>query len=155
MFPFCYAFFFFFFFFKLILLAKLAIFDQSEIKISKQFFFLNFNCCFLFLVQYCLKTCVNCVANCVTQKFTPMKSDFHKLFFSMSFYGQLRQLFHTSEPTLSKEFFFLNSIFLFSFPGSMVSKNICKLSHKLKNAKYLPELTWSWQNKPWFIRCNK
>ena len=41
--------------------------------------------------------------------------------------------------------------FLFSVPGSMVSKNICKLRHKLKNAKNLPELTWSWQNKPWSI----
>ena len=25
------------------------------------------------------------------------------------------------------------------------------LCHKLKNTKNLPELTWSWQNKPWFI----
>ena len=68
-------------------------------------FFLNFNYCFLFLVLYCLETCVNCVANCVTQKFTPLRSEFYKLFFSMSFYGQLRQLFHISEPTLSKQFF--------------------------------------------------
>ena len=30
----------------------------------------------------------------------------------------------------------------------MVSKNMCKLRHKLKNAKNLPEPTWSWQNKP-------
>ena len=36
----------------------------------------------------------------------------------------------------------------------MVSKNICKLRHKLKNAKNLPELTWSWQNKPWFTSLN-
>ena len=36
--------------------------------------------------------------------------------------------------------------FLFSVLGSMVSKNICKLCHKFKNAKKLPKLTWSWQN---------
>ena len=34
----------------------------------------------------------------------------------------------------------------------MVSENICKLRHKLKNAKNLLGLTWSWQNKPWFIK---
>ena len=39
--------------------------------------------------------------------------------------------------------FFLNLI-LFSVLGSMVSKNICKLRHKLKNSKNSPELTWSW-----------
>ena len=45
--------------------------------------------------------------------------------------------------------------FLFSVLGSMFSKNICKLRHKLKNSKNLPELTWSWQNKPWStIRCH-
>ena len=40
---------------------------------------------------------------------------------------------------------------MFSVLGYMVSKNICKLCHKLKNAKNLPELTWSWQNKPWYF----
>ena len=45
--------------------------------------------------------------------------------------------------------FFSKLEFLFSVLGSMESKNICKLRHKLKNAKNLPELTWSWQNKPW------
>ena len=61
----------------------------------------------------------------------------------MSFYGQFRQLFHISEPTSSKQFF-LNSHFCFFFVlGSMVSKNICKMRHKLKNAKNLPEPTWS------------
>ena len=51
----------------------------------------------------------------------------------MSFYEQFRQLFHISEPILSKQFFLLE--FLSSGLGSMVSKNICKLRHKLKNAK--------------------
>ena len=46
---------------------------------------------------------------------------------------------------------FTKLILLFSVLGSMVSKNICKLHHKLENAKKLPELTWSWQNKPWCI----
>ena len=72
----------------------------------------------------------------------------YKLFFSMSFYGQVRQLFHISEPTFTKKFFKLE--FLFPVLDSMVSKNICKLRHKLKNSKNLPELTWSWQNKPWY-----
>ena len=67
----------------------------------------------------------------------------------MSFYGQFMQLFHISEPTLSKQFF-SKLEFLFSVLGSMVSKNIWKLRHKLKNAKNLLELTWSWQIKPWF-----
>ena len=118
---------------------------QSETIVAKQFV-LNFNYCFLFLVRYCLKTCVNCVANCVTQKFTPLRSEFYIKKFSMSFYGQLRQLFHIYEPILSKQFF-SKLEFLFSVLGSMVSKNICKLRHKLKNAKNLPELTWSWQKK--------
>ena len=52
-------------------------FDRSETTIAKQFF-LDFNYCFLFLVWYCLKTCVNRVANCVTQKFTPLRSEFWK-----------------------------------------------------------------------------
>ena len=87
--------------------------DQSETTIAKQFF-LNFNYCFLFLVWYCLETCVNCVPNCVTQKFTPLRSQFYKLFFSMSFHGQFRKLFHISEPKLLKQFFLnLNFCFLF------------------------------------------
>ena len=94
-----------------------AIFDQYETTIAKQFF-LNFNYCFLFLVQYCLVTCVNCVANCVSQKFTPLRSEFYKLFFSMSFYGQFRQLFHISEPISSKQFFSkLQFVFCSRFHG--------------------------------------
>ena len=68
----------------------------------------------------------------------------------MSFYEQFRQLFLISEPSLSKHFFSSKLEFLFSVLGSMVSKNICKLRHKLKNSKNVPELTWSWQNKPWY-----
>ena len=99
-----------------------SFFDQSETTNAKQFF-LNINYCFLLLVLYCLETCVNRVANCVTQKFTPLRSEFYKLFCSMSFYGQLRELFHISEPTLLKQLF-SKLDFLFSVPGSMVSKNI-------------------------------
>ena len=33
----------------------------------------------------------------------------------------------------------------------MVSKSIGKLRPKLKKSKILPELPWSWQNKPWYI----
>ena len=127
---------FFKFFVKVILWTKLTIFDQSETPIAKQFF-LNLNYGSLFLVWYCLVTCVNCVANCVTQKFTPLGSKIYKLFLSMSFYGQFRQLFHVSEPTLSKQFF-SKLEFLFSVLGSMVSKNICKLCHKLKMPRIYP-----------------
>ena len=67
----------------------------------------------------------------------------------MIFHGQFRKLFHVSEPTISKQFF-SKLEFLFFVLGSMVSKNICKLHQKLKNSKHLPELTWSWQNKPWY-----
>ena len=81
-------------------------------------------------------------------KIYPLEVPIYKLFYSMSFHGQFRKLFHVSEPTLSKQFF-SKLEFLFSVLGSMVSKNICKLRHKLKNSKNLPELTWSWQNKPW------
>ena len=51
------------------------LFHKSETTIAKQFF-LNLNFCFLFLVRYCLETCVNRVANCVTQKFTTLRSEF-------------------------------------------------------------------------------
>ena len=37
--------------------------------------------------------------------------------------------------------FFSELNFLFSVLGSMVSKIMCKLRHKLKNAQNLPELT--------------
>ena len=47
--------------------------------------------------------------------------------------------------------FFSNLDFLFSVLGSMVSKNIGKLRHKLTKSKILPKLTWSWQNKPWYM----
>ena len=53
-------------------------------------------------------------------------------------------IFHKSELTLLKQFF-SKLEFLFFVLVSMVSRN---MRHKLKNAKNLPELTWSWQNKP-------
>ena len=100
-------------------------------------FHLNFNYCFLFLVPNFLETCVNCVANCVTQKFTPLRSEFYKLFFLISFLGQFRQLFHISEPTLSKQFFS-------KLKFSMLSNNICKLRHKLKKGQKI--LVQTYQN---------
>ena len=48
---------------------------------------------------------------------------------------------HISDPTLSKQFFSKVDFFV-SVLGSMVSNNMCKLRHKLKKAKNLPELTW-------------
>ena len=81
-------------FFNVILWAILAIFDQSETTIAEQFF-LNFYYCFLFLIWCFLKTCINRVANCVTQIFTPLRSKFYNnkkfrchfdcWFFSMNF----------------------------------------------------------------------
>ena len=104
-------------FFKVILWANLAVFDQSETSIAKQFFSPNSNYGFLFLVWYCLKICVNRVANCVMQKCSPLKSKFLQIIFLKSFYGQCRQLFHISEPTLSEHFFLnLNFYFLFKAP---------------------------------------
>ena len=75
-------------------------------------------------------------------KIYPLEVQILQIIFLMSFYGQLRQLFRISEPSLSKQFFSILE-FLFSVLGSMVSKNICKLRHKLKNSKNVPELTWS------------
>ena len=77
-------------------------FHKSETTIAKQFF-LNLNFCFLILVQYYLETCVNCVAKCVTQKFTTLKSEFkRRKKIIMSLCAQFRQFVHISEPTLSK-----------------------------------------------------
>ena len=55
-------------------------FYQSQTTIAEEFF-LNFNYCFLFLVLNCLKTCVNCVAYCITEKFIPFMSKFTNIFF--------------------------------------------------------------------------
>ena len=105
------------FFFKVISWKKSANLWPNWDYNWKQFF-QNFNYCFLFLVRYCLETCVNCVANCVTQKFTPLRSEFYKLFFSISFDGQLRHFLHISEPPLSKQFFSkLEFVFCFRFYG--------------------------------------
>ena len=70
-------------------------------------------------------------------KILPLEVPILLIIFSMSFYGQFRQLFHISEPILSKQFF-SKLEFLFSVLGSMVSKHICKLRHKLKNSKIYP-----------------
>ena len=112
-------------------------------------FSLNLNFCFLFLVLYCLETCVNCVGKCVTHKFTPLRCKFYNNKKIMSFYGKFSKFFHIPEPIFSKQFC-LNLIFLFSALSSMVSRNMCKLRHKLKNANNLPELFWSWQTNPWY-----
>ena len=65
-------------------------------------------------------------------KIYPIEVQILQIIFSWyHFLTKLRQLCHISEPTLSKQFFSkLN--FLFSFLGSMLSNNICKLRHKLK-----------------------
>ena len=80
------------------------LFDRSETRIAKQFF-LNLNYCFLFLVWYCLKTCVNRVANCVTQKFTPLRSEFSKLFFQFNFMDNLGNLSTNLSPHYEYSFF--------------------------------------------------
>ena len=79
----------------------------------------------------------------------PWGPNFTNIFF-ISFYGQLRQLFHISEHTISKRFFFnLNFCFLVEAPWCLKTYVNCVTN--LKNAKNLPELTWSWKNKPWYI----
>ena len=113
----------------------------SETVIAKPFP-LNFYCCFLFLVCYCVETCVNRVANCVTQKFTPLGSKFTSYLFQFHFMANSGHYSTYLSPHYQSSFF-SKIKFLFSVLGSMVSKNICKLCHKLKNANYLPELTWS------------
>ena len=80
-----------------------------------------------------------------------MRSKFYKLFF---FWYHLMDSLGNYATCLSPYFqtdFFSKLEVLFSVLGSMVSRNICKLRHKFENAKYLPKLTWSWQNKPWYI----
>ena len=69
------------------------------------------------------------------QKFTPMRSEFYKLFFSISFYGQFRKLCHISKPTLLKHFF-SKLEFLFSVLDSMVSIKTsvnCVTNWKMQN----------------------
>ena len=121
-------------------------FHKSETIVAKQI---------LFLVWYCLETCVNRVANCVTQKFIHLRPKFDFFFlFLMSFYIDILGNFSTYHiPHYQNIFFQLN--FLFCVLGSIVSKNMCKLRHKFKNAKNLPELTWSWQNLPWYMETNR
>ena len=41
--------------------------------------------CFLFNAQHSLETCVNCVWNCVTPLFTPLRLNFQKIFFSKTY----------------------------------------------------------------------
>ena len=108
---------FFFSFFKVILWRDLAVFSQISDYNCKTVFPKLYLFFFLFLGQYYLETCVNRVANCVTQKFTHLRFKFYKYFFSMSFYGQFGQFFHIIEPTISKQFFLnLNYCFLFQAP---------------------------------------
>ena len=61
----------------------LPFFHKSETTITKQLF-LNLIFCFLLVVLFCcLETGVNIVANCVTQKFTPLRSEFYKRIFDV------------------------------------------------------------------------
>ena len=73
---------------------------------------------FLFLVSYCLETCVNRFANWVMQKFTPLRFKLYKLFFFYLIFWTMKQFFHTYEPLLSKHFFKLD---FFDFLRSMCS----------------------------------
>ena len=102
--------------------TKLAIFTNLRLQLQNSFF-LNFNYCFLFL-QIIFFDVILCSIEAIVPHIWAhiIKTVFSKL------------------------------EFLFSVLGSMVFKNICKLRHKLKNSKNLPELTWSWPNKPWFIK---
>ena len=100
-------------------------------------FFLDLNYCFIFLVWYCLETCGNCVANCVKHKFTLLRSKFYKKKTLMSFYGQFRQLFHISEPTLLKQFS-LNSNFCFLLEAPWCLKTYVNCITNWKMLKFYP-----------------
>ena len=63
------------FFFQSHFMDQSSHFHKSETTIAKQFF-LNITFSFLILVQYYLDTCVNWVAKFVTQKCTPLRSEF-------------------------------------------------------------------------------
>ena len=118
-------------------MTQLAIFDQSETTILKQFF-LNLYYCFLFLVRYCLDTCVNCVANCITQKIYPLEVRILPIIFFNIILWTIWAIIPHIWAHIIKTVFFSKLELLVSVLGSMVSKNTCKLCHKLKNAKNLP-----------------
>ena len=86
-----------------------------SIMIAKQFF-LNLNICFLFKVLFCLETCVNCVANCVRQMFTPLRSPTLNLYLgARTFQRFYRRSIHT--PQLSIEAGQNTSRFILSWPS--------------------------------------
>ena len=97
-------------------------------------FFLKLNFSFLFLVRYCLETCLNCVANCVTQKFTPWGPNSTNDFFHGHFMDNLGN-FSTYLSAYYQNFFFTKPEFLISALGSMGSRSMCKLCHKLKKSQ--------------------
>ena len=68
-------------FFKVTLLITIAIWPQIWDHISKTVFPKLFFC-FLLKAKNRLETCVNSVWNCKTSLFTPLRSNFWKLFFS-------------------------------------------------------------------------
>ena len=135
------------FFYKVILWTNLTIlspiWDYYQKKISKL--------SFLFSILSSIVSWNMCKSRrklCNAKIYPPVVLILQFFFLSMSFYGQFREFFHIYEPQLSKQFF-SKLEFLFSVLGSMMSKNMCKLRHKLKNPKNLPKLTSSWQNNPW------
>ena len=111
-------------------------------------FFLKFRYCFLFLVWYCLKNMCKSRRKLSMAKSYPLKVQILKIIFFLRFHfmDNLGNYSICMSPQYQNSFF-SKLEFLFSLLGSMMSKNICKLRHKLKNAKNLHQLTWSWQKK--------
>ena len=105
------------FFFNFILWANLASFFFTNLRLQLQnSFFLNFNYCFLFLVWYCLTTCVNRVANCVMQKFTPWGPNFTKKYFRCHFMDNLGNYSTYLSPHYKNSFFLNLNFFSCSRP---------------------------------------
>ena len=127
--------FFFFFFESLVQSHFMDQFSHLVINLRLQLhnsFFLNFIYCFLILARYGLETCVNCFANCVAQKFYPLKSKFYNnKKCRCHFMDNLGNYSTYLSPHYQNSF--SPNLNFFSVLVSLVSKNICKLRHKLKN----------------------
>ena len=114
-----------YFFSFLFIYLFIFFFYQSETTIAKQFL-LNVHHCFLFIVLYCLETCVNCVANCVTQKFTPLRYEFCKSFFQCHFMDNLCNYSTYLSPYYQNSFFLnLDFSFLFEAPWCLKTSVNC------------------------------
>ena len=123
----------------------LPLFDQSETKIAKTI--QNLNYCFFILTLILSKNMCKSHRKLRNAKTYPLEVQILQIFF---FWSHFMDNLGNHSTYMSPHYQKVKLEFLFSVLGSMVSKRICKLCHKLKNALNLHKLTWSWQNKPWY-----